>query len=578
MLFPFLNEQKQSRNFIQSFKGYNNNLKISEDEFNYTKNVTCELFPLLSTRKKRSTKLNLSDGRGLIAKDTLAWIDGNKLYYNGNEVAGLVINNQGPKQLISMGAYLCIFPDKVFLNTKDFTDHGSMEASLAIEGEVILTLTKRDGSTYENVSMVEPEEPKNGDLWLDTSQEMHMLKQYSSTSSMWVQIPTVYVKIQATGIGKGFKEGDGINISGLSTEGATSKQVEDLNGSKIIEAIDDNYIVIIGILDAQTTTTGITVERKLPEMDYITEAGNRLWGCKYGISNGKTLNEIYCCKLGDFKNWSCYQGLSTDSWTGSVGTDGEFTGAVTHLGYPIFFKEDCFHKIYVSSQGAHQIVSTEARGIQKGSWRSAVIVNETLFYKSRTDICAYDGSLPKGVSDALGGSKYFSASAGAIGTRYYISMADTSGTPQLFVYDTEKGIWNHEDEIEVSYFAKKDDELYALSENKIIAINGTDGELEADFEWTVDTGVIGLNTPDKKYLSRFNFRMSADKDTEINAYIEYDSNGIWEPKGTIHGNGLGTFTLPIAPKRCDHCKIRIEGTGAFKLYSIAKIVEGGSDN
>ena len=27
-------------------------------------------------------------------------------------------------------------------------------------------------------------------------------------------------------------------------------------------------------------------------------------------------------------------------WVGSVGTDGQFTGAITHLGYPLFFKEN----------------------------------------------------------------------------------------------------------------------------------------------------------------------------------------------------------------------------------------------
>lgn len=572
-----LDEQKQSRSYIQAFKGYNNNLRINEDEFSDTRNMTCEFYPILSTRRKRSVKASLIEGKGLIAKDTLAWIDGNKLYYNGNEIEGITLNNQEPKQLLSMGAYLCIFPDKIYLNTKDFTDCGSMEAAYETEENVVLTLCKQDGSAYENVSMNEPEEPENGDLWLDTSGENHILKQYSSTTAMWVQIPTVYVKIEATGIGKRFEEGDGIKISGLELAGVLEKQIEALNGSKVIQSKDDNYVVVIGIIGERATVKGITAERRLPDMDYITEAGNRLWGCFYGVADGKTVNEIYCCKLGDFKNWYCYQGLSTDSWAGSVGTDGEFTGAATHLGYPIFFKEDCFHKIYVSSQGAHQVVTVNARGIQKGSWRSAVIVNETLFYKSRTDICAYDGSLPTGLSNSLGGGKYFNASAGAIGSRYYISMEDTNGNWHLFVYDIDKGIWIHEDNLKASYFAKKDDELYVIADNKIIAMLGSEGEVEEDFDWKVDTGNIGYDSPDKKYLSRFNLRMNISQGTVVRAYIQYDSDGIWESKGTVKGNTLGTFTLPIAPKRCDHCKIRLEGSGDFKLYSIAKILEDGSD-
>ena len=50
--------------------------------------------------------------------------------------------------------------------------------------------------------------------------------------------------------------------------------------------------------------------------------------------------------LGDFRNWQCFMGLSTDSYYGNLGTDGKFTGAITHMGYPLFFKENCLHKVY----------------------------------------------------------------------------------------------------------------------------------------------------------------------------------------------------------------------------------------
>lgn len=577
MIFPTLSEQKQSRSYIQAFKGYNHNLRINDDEFSNTKNMTCELYPILSTRKRRGTVANLAIGRGLAAKDSLVWIDANKLFYNSYEIPGLVLNDEGPKQLVSIGAYICIFPDKVYLNTKDLTDYGSMEAEYTATENVTLSICKRDGSTYENISTVQPESPKNGDLWLDTGSEPHTLKQYSETSAMWVQIPTVYVKIQSSGIGKQFSIGDGVNISGLAAEGAVEDQVKALNSSQVIQGISDNHIIVIGLLDAVATSKGITVERKLPAMDYVTEANNRLWGCFYGIAGGKTVNEIYCSKLGDFKNWTCYEGISTDSWAASVGTDGEFTGAITHLGYPIFFKEDCFHKVYVSPQGAHQVVTVNARGIQKGSWKSAVIVNETLFYKSRSDVCYYDGSLPVGISDVFGDESYHEAAAGAAGTRYYISMKDKDNNSHLFVYDTLKKIWMHEDNLNVSYFASKNGELYMLSGNSILSASGSEGEKEGPFSWLLETGNIGYTMPDKKYISRFNLRMNLERGGKLQVYLQYDSDGKWVQKGEIRGSNLGTFTLPIAPKRCDHMRIRIIGQGELKLYSIAKILEEGSD-
>ena len=167
-------------------------------------------------------------------------------------------------------------------------------------------------------------------------------------------------------------------------------------------------------------------------MDYITEAGNRLWGCKYGVVDGKVVNEIYCCQLGDCKNWECYQGVSTDSYATSVGSDGVWTGAITHMGYPLFFKENCVHKVYPSNTGAHQIVETQLRGVQKGSARSLTIVNEVVYYKSPIDICAYDGSLPQSISDAFGGLMYSDAVGGALGDKLYMTMKNTAGvSPQV---------------------------------------------------------------------------------------------------------------------------------------------------
>jgi hypothetical protein len=155
----------------------------------------------------------------------------------------------------------------------------------------------------------------------------------------------------------------------------------------IIDRTDDS-ITIPGIYKGSVTSfpnMTVTVERKVPDMAFITECNNRLWGCS---TDG---HEIYCCKLGDVKNWNCFRGTSTDSWAATVGSDGKWTGAITYLGYPMFFKEDGLIKISVSGSGAHQTKETVCRGVQSGSDRSLAIINETLFYKSRSAICAYDG-------------------------------------------------------------------------------------------------------------------------------------------------------------------------------------------
>ena len=43
------------------------------------------------------------------------------------------------------------------------------------------------------------------------------------------------------------------------------------------------------------------------------------------------------------------------------------------------------------------------------------------------------------------------------------------------------------------------------------------------------------------------------------------------------GNNLRSFAVPIRPRRCDHLRLRIEGEGDAKIFSIAKTIEIGSD-
>ena len=323
----------------------------------------------------------------------------------------------------------------------------------------------------------------------------------------------------------------------------------------------------------------LTAERKVPDMAFVTECNNRLWGCS------KDGHEIYCCKLGDVKNWNSFAGISTDSWAVTVGSDGKFTGAITFLGYPMFFKEDSLIKISVSGTGAHQTKETKCRGVQRGSERSLAIVNETLLYKSTTGIVAYSGSLPVSVSDDLGEVRYYDAVGSNIDDRYYISMKDKEGKHHLFVFDTKKNIWCREDNTEVLYFCRHDDDLYYIDakDKKMKSVYGTllydvpEKQTEGKFKWVVESGNLGYSSPDNKYVSQINIRISLEVGTNVDFYLQYDSSGGWEHKFNMAGKGTRTFSVPVIPKRCDHFKYKIVGTGGCKLYSITKTTEQGSD-
>ena len=594
MKLPYLNEIATSRSVVDVFEGYNHNPRINDGEFYDMRNLTSAHYPILSPRGKRGTYLTASNPQGMIAKDALCYVDGTEFVINEYRIdMGLSTEEKDcPKQLISMGAYVVIMPDKKWINTLDTTEWGNIEAEVATQGTVSFTLCKLDGTDYSNsIPTDEPAEPANTDMWIDVSTTPHSLKQWSESSGMWVTIPTTYVKISSPGIGVPFEKYDGISIEGLkdavlhdSVSGNVIEDTSDLSaleGSAVVWEKGDDYIVVVGVLDiTRSITDQITISRKMPKMDFIIESENRLFGCRYGeADNGDVVNEIYVSKLGDFKNWNCFMGLSTDSYAATCGTDGQFTGAITHLGYPLFFKENCVHKVYGNYPANFQIQTTACRGVQQGCENSLAIVNEILYYKSRNGICAYDGSLPQEISYTLGEVSYSDAVAVAHGNKYYISMRDTEGRYSLFVYDAQKNLWHKEDDLSVKSFCSCQNEVYYIPQNStdIKTMFGSGTADDESIEWMAETGIMGMYTPDKKYVSRLNIRMSLDVGTSIYFFIQYDSCGEWETLYNMTSTNLRSFSIPVLPRRCDHFKLRIEGIGGAKIYSITKTLEEGSD-
>ena len=582
MEYPTLNVKQKSRQMSDAFYGYNHNLRINDSEFYDMKNMTSDYYPVLAPRGRRGVYKDGIKANGIIAKDKLCYVDGTAFVVGDDRVEMGLSDSQ--KNLISMGAYVIIMPDRKYINTiknDDEYEHGDIDATFTTTEEVTFTLCTLTGDSYDNApaSPEAPDNPENEQLWIDTSSTPHTLKKYSKANAMWVSIATTYVKITSDGIGREFKQYDGVKISGFKAAG-----LDGINPVQALWGCDEDSIIVTGILDKVVTQTveqgSITVTRKMPELDFVVESNNRLWGCYYGINeDGEMVNEIYACKLGDFKNWNCFMNISTDSCTRSCGTDGPFTGAITHLGYPLFFKENCVHKVYGDLPSNFRVQSTACRGVQKGSHKSLAIVNETVYYKSGNGVCAYDGSLPVEMSSALGEVRYSDAVGGAHGNKYYIDMKTADGTYHLFVYDTAKGMWHKEDSICVDTFCSYLGEIYAIDHDTkhIITMLGTGTKDAAKVPWMVETGIIGMSMPDMKYISRLLVRMSLEVGTNVEISIQYDSIGDWEQVCQLTVSSLRSFAVPVRPRRCDHFRIRIEGEGESRIYSITKTIEQGSD-
>ncbi len=592
MEFPYMNEVSRYREMTSTFGGYNRRLSCAEGEFFDMENMTTQYYPTLSPRPKRGIVKALANPQGILDKEQMMWVDDGVLYADGEAVTldGVELSKDTMKTMAKMGAYVIIMPDKVWYNA-DTGECGYMEASYEAENEVTLTLCEESGKaiTWHDAQYYESNAPQNGDYMMSTSGGKASLKVYSSTTKVWTSVATTYIQISASGIGKAFEKEDGIKITidkPSDWEYASNIFVNEEEDGRLsintcVTDKTDDAITIIGLLDNNKTLTNLnlTVERKVPEMAFITECNNRLWGCS---EDG---HEIYCCKLGDVKNWNCFQGISTDSWAVTIGSDGVFTGAITYLGYPIFFKEDCLIKIAVSATGAHQTKETRCRGVQRGSEYSLAILNETLFYKSTEGVCAYAGSLPTSISDALGEVRYYDAVASTIGNRYYISMRDKNETYHLFVYEQKTGLWCREDNTEVFRFCRHEDDLYFIdkADNTMKSVRGTlpydveeKGE-EEKIRWMAESGTIGYSTPDNKYVARISIRITLEFGANVDLYMQHDSEDGWEHKFNMSGKGTRTFSVTVIPRRCDHFKYKLVGKGGCKVHSITKTMEQGSD-
>jgi len=532
------------------------------------------------------------------------WIErimqiGDSIYVRIQQVPDLLRDGRR-RTMVSMGAYVYIVPDNLYVNVVRLasgatmvsgTDYGSVDNKVVltsgVDPNVTITMCDSEGNdrTVDSVGATAPAMPNDGDTWLDTSEEQSVLKKYDGTQ--WVSIPTTYLKVAGSGIAAGFSEGDAVLLTGPINHNLYGDEVYNLlNGYQYIESLKHSdldpsldWIVVPGIIDVDQITVNVTltVERTAPTMEFVVEQGNRLWGCHYGAdATGQILNEIYACKLGDFRNWRVYQGLSTDSYTASRGSDGPYTGAAVLDGHPLFFKRSCVEKVFPSASGAHQIVTQTLDGVQPGSDRSLVVINDKLYYKTDHGIVCYTGAVPQYISAPLGDDTCMEASAARHLQKYVVAMHREKEDPLVYVYDTERGIWHVETEAWYDAPAVTwEDRLYYV-DNFGLLMQYDAGDREG-VRWYAESGVMGLDVNQRKYISRINLRCRLELGSTATVFVQYNDSGEWIRKGTLWGNRRDTQTLVIWPRRCDTFRLRIEGVGGFRLYSITYLRERGSD-
>ena len=597
-----------------------------ESYFSDMKNGGSDSFPFAASRSGRGiTKLLDNPANGLLGTDKLAYVDGQKLIYDGREVLTDLID--GEKRLVAFGANILIYPDQKYYNTVT-GESGAMETAETVSGsETILTgngfkykasdsriTTDDDGNVYISVNYIMGWRgfTLNSVLCKSAKDSVYMPRLYVDGENATKDSFKNYLRIRiqngmieyissattvCIGLGSDRYTLEDIVWKALPIEAVTAPELTGetgylWNGDTPIKITDGMlYLSEPGDLSSVFTSIGNTsssalvctynwTKSNLPRLDHVCVLDNRLWGCRYGMQAGSTaaVNEIYCSKLGDFKKWSTFQGISTDPWYAGVAETGPFTGAVAYGGHPIFFKEDCAYVIS-GSYPPYSVTTLHIAGVAQRAARSICEADGALYYKSRYAVMRYTSSSIGSVSDRLGRlPDAVRACAGSYNGKYYLSLAG-----EIYVYDTKRGMWCAEDACGAVDFATADGKLYIAggrgdTDGKYpICMSAPGMAAEADMPWSFTTPRIGYGLPNRKYVSRVLIRLEIGDAALPTVELSRDG-GTWEAlscaaRAGADGARTGSITIPIRPRRCESFRIRVSGVGAYKLTGITKYME-----
>lgn len=312
----------------------------------------------------------------------------------------------------------------------------------------------------------------------------------------------------------------------------------------------------------------IVFSKPFPELDFVCESENRLWGC----SNKE--QTIYASALGDPTNFFVYNGLSTDSFAVAVGSEGAFSGCCKYGSSVLFWKETRLHKILGSYPSEYYLYTYETEGVQQGSEKSIQNINEVLYYLGEKGVYTYSGGTPQLISSAFGTRHLTQGVAGSDGEIYYLSAKDGENTV-LFSYQTASGIWLKEDDTRAVSFSRCGNRLYLLSDEGQVWQIHTD-KAEESLEWNARFTPLYGSAAGRKQFFKLLLRVEIPPTAWMKVALRYD-DGLWREVRKIPGKIADSIPICLPLQRCDKLEICFSGRGPCTVKSMILEYKVGSD-
>ena len=211
------------------FYGVNRSLTVADGELNEMMNLTGDYFPMMAPSLPRvkgmyDTLRGVTYWGSLAKGNDIYTCAGTGFYVNGKLLTdkdGNAISLQDKangtgdhKIMVSMGANICIWPDKWYYNTVtgeygrmyQTVSNGAMTfAPCTLNGSLISV-----GNSNYTAAADAPKKPANGAYWFDTKN--NKLQIYAESKKAWEEVTSTYIRIRKDGIDQGIEVNDTVFI------------------------------------------------------------------------------------------------------------------------------------------------------------------------------------------------------------------------------------------------------------------------------------------------------------------------------------------------------------------------------
>lgn len=345
----------------------------------------------------------------------------------------------------------------------------------------------------------------------------------------------------------GFRVGDGVTIEGCLSHPENEK-------TAVIREIDGKNLIFSAECFTPGKESAVTITRKVPDLDFVCEKDNRLWGVHD--------NAVCCSVLGDPLNWMVYEGLATDGFEAEVGTDGPFTGIAAASSHVLCFKEDCVHKIYGAKPSNFQVQVSRIPGVQAGCERAVLNVGEIVYWWARDGLMAYGGGIPDRLSAPLGEQGYTDMCMGVDGHILWLSGL-RDGQPETLTYDIEQAAFLPMDDRQAVQFAYYDGALY-LAEQTAMWKTGTK---RSDTDFSVVLGPFRQTAP--AVMNALTVLADCAGACTIACEVRTE-RGDWMPVWASGRLTDGRARIPIPAVHGMQFWLRLTGRGDVTLQSVVR--------